>query len=232
MHSTLLIINSLNKTSGHSGQFQYSLNRSKFDVQAFRVNKVSIPYSFYNVVEQTYTVNSIVYNLPAGNYTVFNLISTILASVNVNLPSFNIVYSSITNKINITDTTPFIIDFQQIGRMLGFNGEIGPTTNITSEDTINLNLTTNLYISCQELGLYINSFFINKQSNVIQSIPININSYGYILFQNQMETIFKVDSRNLEVLNIEIFDDAGNIVFFNGQEVIIELELFSPFGFK
>lgn len=230
MFSTLLIINSLNRTSGTPGDFEYTLNRSKFDIQSFRVNKITIPYSFYNVVLQTYKIDNNTFTMPAGSYTIYTLISTILSSVQTLYPSFNITYDSNTNKVTITNNLAFTAEFTQLNRILGFNN-IASTLIATSVNTVNLNLTTNLYVNSRTLGLYINSFFLNKQANIIQSVPVNTNSFGYIIFNNQLETMFKVDSRNLQTIDIQILDDYGNVVDFNGQDVIIELELFSNYGF-
>lgn len=239
MYSTLLIVNSKDRDFGHSGNFTYNLLRSKFDCQAFRINKVTIPYSFYNLKEQTFLIDSTLMFLRAGSYTIYTLITALLSEIQPSFPTFNIFFDTIINKVTLSNDNNFTISFNltqgsgTLAQALGFtSASIGPSLNITSEVTCNLNLSTNLYISSQVLCLSINSFFNKRQSNVIQMVPINVSSFGYIIWQNNLETVFPIDSRTIQNLDFQIYDDFNEIVLFNGQHVIFELQLFSDKPFN
>jgi hypothetical protein len=239
MYSTLLLVNSKDRDFGHSGNFTYNMSRSKFDCQAFRINKVTIPYSFYNIKAQSFLINNTVIFVDAGSFTIYTLITSLLSDIQGIYPDFNITFDAAINKVTLSNLNAFTLTFNNVGssgsiaQALGFTSDtIGPSQNITSEVTCNLNLSTNLYISSQSLCVSLNSFFNKRQSNVIQMVPINVSSFGYIIWQNNLETIFPIDSRTIQNLDFQIFDDNGEIVFFNGQSVIFEIQLFSDKPFN
>ena len=75
------------------------------------------------------------------------------------------------------------------------------------------------------------SIFNKKKSNVIQSVPINTNSFGYIIYNNQLETVFKCDSQTFSNLDIQLVDDNDIPIDMNNEDIIIELELYSTSPF-
>lgn len=233
MYSTLLIINSKDRYQGTPGNFQYSLDlRGRTDIQGFRVNKVTLPYSWYNIPEQQFIFNSNVILLPAGSYTIYTLITALEGLMKVYSPLLTINYNSDTNKITISDDVSFTVSFlEELQIALGF---ITPFSGIlkTGEFVTNVNLTSNVYLASQSLTVYLNSFFNKKTSNVFQSVPVNTNSFGYVIWQNALETVLKIDSRTIQNIDLQVFDDNGNIIDFNNQNWILELELYSNNAFN
>ncbi len=226
----LVIINSKDRISGTATDFRYELSKNKIGVKSFRINKISLPYSWYNQVQQIFTINLINYVLPAGSYTVYSLINKIHSLVQGDFPSFTITYDSDTNKVTIANNILTTIDFQgRLGQQLGFTTEIGPAFESTSENTVNLSLTSNIYIYSQTLSTYMTSYFQKKQDNIIQNIPVSVNSFNYVVWQNQMETMFALDSQNLFNFDIKVIDDFGEVINLNGQNIIIEIQIQNGF---
>jgi len=231
MYSTLLIINSKDRYSGTAGNFNYGLDyRGKIDITSFRVNKVTIPYSFYNVQRQNFTFNSAPLIMPEGSYTIYTLINKLSALITPHGTAVSVTYDADQNKIVISDSVSFALTFDQtVPTGLGFMLKIPNFTGVlvSSQGTVNMNITSNIYLSSQALTIYLNSFFNKRQSNVFQVIPVNTNSFGYIIWQNSLPTNLKIDNRTIQNIDIQVFDDYGQILNFNGNEIIIELELFS-----
>lgn len=245
---TLVIINSKDRVSGTSSSFNYQPESFTLgNIKMFRVNKITIPYSFYNLKQQTFTVSvnsgpPVTITLPAGSYSAQSLANTLNAIINplISQP-VNITYDQNTDKFTFTMTSPntIALNFNASGltsdqfgyslqKTLGFSSPV-PTSGIivTSDLVANLNASSNLYIQSLTLCTAIPSYFIKKRSQVIQSIPIYVNSFNYIIWENRQQTYFKYDDRSIMNIDITILDDYGNIIDLNGQDIVIEFQMFS-----
>ncbi len=232
MHSTLLIVNSLNRTSGTPSNFTYSLNQSKFSVDAFRLLSFTCANSWYSIFEQTFYINNTAFFLDAGNYSILELVAELKSQIQLIYPDFSINYYNIPNKVVLSNINPFTATFEDnLARALGFDNSVPLSPSAQSKYVVNMQNTNNLYISCPELGLYINSYFINKTANVISVIPVSVNSNNFIAYQPQNPPTFQVDSRNISNLSFQIYNDRNELVDFINQDVTIVLELFSNYGF-
>lgn len=227
---TLLIINSKDRNHGTATNFNIGFI-DKIEVNNFRINKIIVPYSWYNIKLQTYIVDGNTHTLNAGSYTINTLISTINTHINPIVAK----YDPDTNKITFTSLNPINMTFSYgpgyLGTILGFNTVIPSFPVITSNYTINLNLTNNIYLKSQRLTTYFQSIFNKKKSNVIQTIPVNVNSFNYIVFENQIETNFKCDNSSFQNLDFQLVSDEDEILDLNGQEIIVEIELSSTSPF-
>lgn len=222
----LVIINSKDRISGTPSNFRYELTKNKLNVKSFRINKVTVPFSWYNQPRQTFTVNTILFTLPEGSYSIYSLISALHSEVQGTFPNFTITYNADTNKVSIHDTIALTIVFNgRLGQQLGFENSIGPSVSLTSTNTVNLALTSNIYIYSQSLSTYMTSFFQRRQDNIIQNIPVAVNTFNYVVWQNQLETTFALDSQNLFNFDIKLLDDYGSVIELNGQNIIIEIQI-------
>lgn len=222
----LVIVNSKDRISGTPSNFRYELTKNKLNVKSFRINKVTVPFSWYNQPRQTFTVNTILFTLAEGSYSIYSLISALHSEVQGTFPNFTITYNADKNKVSINDTIALTIVFNgRLGQQLGFENSIGPSVSLTSTNTVNLALTSNIYIYSQSLSTYMTSFFQKKQDNIIQNIPVAVNTFNYVVWQNQMETMFALDSQNLFNFDIRLLDDYGSVIELNGQNIIIEIQI-------
>lgn len=222
----LVIVNSKDRISGTPSNFRYELTKNKLNVKSFRINKVTVPFSWYNQPRQTFTVNTILFTLPEGSYSIYSLISALHSEVQGTFPNFTMTYNADTNKVSINDTIALTIVFNgRLGQQLGFENSIGPSVSLISTNTVNLALTSNIYIYSQSLSTYMTSFFQRRQDNIIQNIPVAVNTFNYVVWQNQLETTFALDSQNLFNFDIKLLDDYGSVIELNGQNIIIEIQI-------
>lgn len=252
MKKTLLIIDSAQRVRGTSTDFLYSINYYNLsDVNAFRVNKITVPYSFYNLKAQTFTISqggpTININFPAGSYSANTLAQKLSSLINASLfgATITINFLADQNKFEFimdfgTITINFLYDNSVLGNFANYNlsyqlGISPPTAlanppnfaNYTSPLVASLSATSNLYLASPNLNLYEVSIFNKVRANIIQSIPVNVNSYNFIIWENSQETIFKLNDKSIGDLNFQLLDDYNNVVDLNGLNMIIELQLYS-----
>lgn len=245
----LLVIDSRLRSTGTDGDFIYIPNSISINkVRGFRVNKVTVPYSFYSVILQTFIFNygGTNYNItiPAGNYTAYQLASTVqsniagaigASTVTVQyLPiqnAFEISSSASTFQFNFAGSVPTTMASYSVGAQMGLlqnynlSYTIPATANLTSPYSANLSATSNIYLRSRTLGIYYTSYFQNNRDNIICSIPINVNAYNWIIYSQFVPTIFDYDKQNLNQIDFSFLDDFGNILDFRGQNCIIEVEI-------
>ncbi len=244
MSSQLLIIDGKDRVYGSSENFIYNLqNYATPKIQKFRINKITIPYSFYGIRSQEFSIN--VNNAPAqyiqfvgGNYTANELAIYLQGLINaVSAQPIVITYNQATNKFKFDMTPPHVIDLTfpflplnyNLGVSLGLmttNTNTGNFTSLTSPKQANLSATSNLYLSSSALRVYNTSYFNQKAFSIIQTIPVNTAPFNYIIYQNSIEVVFKGGGFQASSLDFQIYDDDGNIIDLNGEDIIIEIELF------
>lgn len=227
---TLLIINSKDRHHGTSSDFLIGFEQ-RTRVDNFRVNKIICPYSWFNFKYQSYVFNGITHFLAAGSYSITTLISTI----NTHIAPFIATYEPIQNKILFSGAGLITLELQYgpgyLGNVFGYTANPEPA-NPLETNLINLNLTSNIYVASRALTTYYNSIFNKKKANVFQVVPVDVNAYGYVAYENELETIFKCDTQTFSNLDIQLLDDFGEIIDLNGQNWILELELTSNAPFN
>jgi hypothetical protein len=196
----------------------------------------SIPYSFYNINGSNnilkYSISSQIFTvtIPVGNYTSNNLLTVLQALLSVN--NFTVSYSGITNQFTFTNSNfdfTFIYDPQSIQStcfgLLGFSLTYQYSSNkkLTSDTMLNLCPTRCLCISSSFRTANIQTISLNNNS-ILCSIPINVNPYATITYQNPgYKTNLNSNIFNSVILNIK--DQDGNYINFNSIHWSITLQL-------
>lgn len=247
MKPTLLIVNSKDRISGNSTDFYYAIKYyGKEEIKDFRIGKITIPYSFYNLKQQffNFTYNSVLFDIevPAGNYTAQSLATFLQNTLSTETgAAITVTYSQSTNKFSVQVSSPnnFSFDFEDplpynysIQKALGFANLIPTTSSYTSVNCANLNCSDNLYIRSQTLSYYNPSIFQTQRDQVIQLVPILVNPFNFIFYENQQEISFPCDYRSLSTFDIQLIDDYGNIIDLNGLDWTFEIQIFNPIGDK
>lgn len=249
MSSVLLIIDSKDRSSGSVTDFNYTFNRIQIlKPRQFRINKINIPYTFYAIEQQNFTItyNAVPYviNIPAGNYSAPSLAQVVqtLCNASIPAPGITITYDINTNKMQFTATlgNTFAFDFSAYsGARANYNLGIGlgmvlvddvsqvvaPATQFQSIYQCNLSATKNIYLKSQQLRLYNVSFFQAIPDNVIQSVPITVNSFGYIVWENFYPVIFNNDEQTISNIDFQLVDDYNNIINLNQYSFSIEIQI-------
>jgi len=256
LKSQLLIINSKDRTSGTVSNFNYSMKYYGTElVQGYRVNKITIPFSWYTVVNQSFTltrnaVDHIIYVDP-GQWSAIQLAANIQArletDVGVGLVKFSWASGSNTFTFESLDVNVLTLKFDEahisaptpsnnylnFGVLTGFvlpsDISVHPTgLDITGQYAVNLAGTPNVYVKSQSLQLYGTSYFQRVSDNVIQSVPVDVNVGNYIVWQNSVATIFKNDdTRMLGNYDLQLVDEWNNLVDLRGLDWVIEIQIYS-----
>lgn len=241
--SQLILINSKDRAQGDNNKFIYNFEiHPPYPAKKFRVNKITIPYSFNSTIAQTFNINwglpssltPYQITIPAGTYNSTTIVNTINDAIvnSIGANELEIVFDSVQNKFRfqaINNFNRFQLDwntnnlppnqfYKSVGRQLGFhNGEtytINPEAlNLTAPFFPNLTPTNNIYIGSNYLSIKFPSFFIKKRSTIIQSVLLNVNPSEFINFENQSPTYFPLNNSNtLSSIDLALYDDWGELI--------------------
>jgi hypothetical protein len=193
-----------------------------------------IPYSFYNVSQasgnNSLTINGVTYSLTDRNYNAYNVMDAfndqfVTAGLNITMT-----FSDTTNKFTLVSTatppTSFTIDSTTMVKELGAPNLPQSGTGYTSKNVANLAGTSSIYIQSSNMLLNnINSF--GKTFNVLSKCLVNTSPSSFIYYQPSQPQYFQLNNA-LNFINIEMRNDSGEFVQFNGCEwsLTISIEFF------
>jgi hypothetical protein len=204
--------------------------------QTAKVLNAYIPYSFYiiNDTNNKLIINSITLNIPNGNYNAFTLLdqintlmtdNNILATLSLNTCDGTYILSS-SSPISINTTISNCINSiigLDVGTYIGIiNGTkyiINFVYPVNTGGIHNIFIKTNLLTNNLKCGGY------NNNSHILKSIPVNVEPFGIIQYSNyeNVETIIR--NHDTDYLEIELLDDYGNYIDFNGLDWSISIEI-------
>lgn len=248
--SIILIIDGKDKSSGAPSNFRYNLNKLPMQkIYKFRVNKVIIPYTWYAVEDQTFSIN---YNgtnyavpMPAGNYSGPSLAIAFQNAVNaaVPAPGISVVYNFNTNKMDFSALpgNTYWFDFSAYAQRANYNVGVavgmvlpsdvsvvlGPQSVFSSTYQVYLIASECLYLKSQNLRVLNTSYFQTIPDDVIQTIPVNVNSFNVITWENKLATDFYMSETNIPQLDFQLVDRYNNLINLNSYEITIELQVYT-----
>jgi len=183
------------------------------------------PNSIYNINENNnilyITMNSTktTYILQKGLYNCNNFMTYLLTIIP---SSFSMSINTITNKFTFTNTTYEFTISGNCGQILGF----GPVSLASSASSSSRNLTMPYmcnFNGLQSFNIHLTNVltknidsFNKSPSNIIQSIPIDVNSSSISYIKNA-DFNFVINQEIIDDLTIELKDDQDNLINFNNQ---------------
>lgn len=249
--SLILEIDSKDRVNGSTTNFSYEFPRTQITgMNAFRINKCTVPYMFYLNEEQTFIVNynGTPYNIffEGGSYNGVTLANHIQLLINNTIPApgITIQYLQATNKyqFNVDIGNTLFFDFStatptrqnyNLGIALGMvlpsnvNEVVAGSTQFASLYQSYIAATKSLFIKCPQLRVYNTSYFTKNLSNVIARIPVKVNSFNFINWQIRDTTLFYTDNDTIASLDIELVDEYDNVIDLQGYNWSFELEVFT-----
>lgn len=185
-----------------------------------------IPYSFYliNNNNNRYYVNDQLHTISQGNYNILELIDKLKA----NHPTFTFQYAETTNKLTISNATPFKLEndpaFEPFLNVLGFRFDsYFGQTSYTSDSVVNLSGYNSLYIYSNLTSFAIDSF-AKRGSNVLAKIPINTTSNGIIFFENRMMVKQIINTHNTNEIKLQLMNNFYRPLHLNYVDFTITLQ--------
>lgn len=190
----------------------------------------SFPLSMYNInsTNNTLYINNVAYTVPIGNYSVYQLKSTL----NTLLSSAGITstYNNITNKYTFTSTSDFTINSTStILEQIGFSSGVSHTSTsntLTSDNMIDLSGVSTIHF-CTNLNTNNIDCYSKGKNNVLQSIPLSSVKYGIDTNDFTNSSYIKVSDKIVSYLVISIYDEDFNYIDFNNVDWSATIE----FGF-
>ena len=209
-----------------------------------------IPVSWYlidsdtNILNFTYLAVNYQIIIPFGNYTSDNLISTLKASFDLALLavsvtsviSFEIITGKLTFKFSGTSGNHITFNYNGsdgIYRILGFM----PTNNYTSStnggfeyiytpNPLNLLGIKQIRMCSNNLSTIGNySTGLSSPNNILACIPIDQPAWGLINYTNKNNQYSKLKSRNISIVDIQLFDELGRFLQMNSINFTFTIQL-------
>ena len=189
------------------------------------INHAEIPYSFYvvNVYNNLLSLSTGDIYIDKGNYNATSLMKIINSKLPTNMiMSFN----STNGKYTFTYNQPFNIkNTTTIYKLLGLENKLYNSISniINCPYSANLLGTKNLYIKS---NFIISNLNTSTQDYItLACIPVSVEPYSIILFNNFSNSSHIIKNRNLDNIEIKIYDDDNNLVNFNNIDWSITLEV-------
>lgn len=250
-----LLINSHDRDipTQNSNSFKYILNGvGALSVNAYRVTKVCVPYSFYSIPQQTFRLfeGAMQYDpvLPGGNYTASELIAQLIASfAAAGAPGvYAISYSRITQKFTISiGAGVFNLDFPNLP---GYSGSLSDSKNLgvlmgliatnntggtataaaasfTSPFAANLGGIKRILVQCNELDNNYTSISQKRKSSIIAAFDIGAERGDYIIYQSPTEDWLPLGDRFSSMFNFRLLDENEELIDLNGRDWTIDIYL-------
>jgi hypothetical protein len=223
-------------------EFQLTgLLKEETDIEKVEIQLLNaqIPVSFYTI---NYTNNLfkikidtaeiMTYTITTGNYNANSLI--IEMNTQLNHANFHISLDKITGKLSFSHNKSFIIynDFENsIGSILGFSVNSTNTATGINPYTLSPSYPLNLLgikrisILSNELPTFNYSSSYNGSCCLLGVIPVDAVLWGMINYHNitNIKHILKV--RNIDKIDLQIFDENNNYINFNNCDWSITLSL-------
>lgn len=193
-----------------------------------------VPNSFYivNYINNQFVLDGVTYTLTRGNYNVNTFMTMLLTIIPVN---FNITYSNISTKFTMTKSTgSFTINAASTASTINSVMGLG-TTNLTSSlvggiQTIVLPNVCN-FIPLQRINFRSTLFnfgcfnTVDGSSDIFLPLQNNAGQNSIINYVNQSQTKFLIQSRNITTFVINVTDDKGKFLNFNGVDWLMTLQI-------
>lgn len=193
----------------------------------FSVVHAEIPNSFYivNYTNNKFVLNGTTYTLTRGNYNVNTFITMLLALLPV---GYTLTYNSATTKLTMTNAVSFTINASSSASTVNSIMGLGTTnlsgTSITMPNVVNfiplqrINFRTNYFkFGCYSTADGSSDIFLPLQNNAGQNSIIN--------YVNQTQNKFLIQDRNITSFTINVSDDFGNLINFNGVNWYMTIQI-------
>ena len=239
--------NILNEERDYKSSIEYNIPDMIVRDESIEYIQFSIPYavipvSFYTINQNNNKLNVLenatynTYTFPHGNYTASTFIKEFKIQLgsewNITLNTFNSIFT-ITNSVNSFT----LFKNSSVTSVMGFSTDL-TSSLVNGMNTLVLTRCCNFLplprvcIRCNEL--LTNNNMIgnnNRSSDLVISVPNNAKPNGQIYYQNttQIKSLYKGD--NLSRIVINITDDDGNFINFNGISsfFVIQFDIFRQY---
>jgi hypothetical protein len=201
-----------------------SVLHAQFPLTIYAVNDNNNKFKYQIDTGSIFTIT-----IPKGNYNATSLIETLNSLFAINSTIFNITFSQITGLISFNYTSNFT--FYQVEKsimtVLGFQNinYTSVSNSLTAPYPLNILGALNFQIYSSQL-LTKNYNSIQKgQSTLLATIPINTITWGVASYDNNTNIRNILYNDVINNIDIQIYDNLGNLIDFNNNDWEITLVL-------
>ena len=180
------------------------------------LEQCSIPVSInmINSSNNTMTINSNVYTIPAGNYT----ISELITYLNTVYPTIQFTYSGITNKVTVTlSVASALIISGTATKLLGFVAGTYPSAlAFVFDGVVNLTSTTGIIIQIDNVTTT-NRDNSGRTGATLARIPITCSPLRILQYFNATPFYTQISNRELTYVRVRLLNDDYTLLDLVGQ---------------
>lgn len=196
-----------------------------------------------NILNLSYLSTLYQIQLPLGNYNGENIVSTLEASFDLVFSSIGVtstvILDLITGRLTFkfvgaTGKITFLYNgsdgiFRILGLLPGLDYEsvtTGAFEFIFPSAPLNLLGIKQIRVCSNNLAT-INNFTSGQKNpnNIICSIPINEPAWSLITYENKTNLFSKLKSRNISIIDIQLFDELGRYIQMNSINYTFTLQI-------
>lgn len=246
-----IFIDSAYRTKGSHEDFTVKFDNTLQDYSAFRIDRVSIPFSFYNIrlgindsLDLKLGVTTYVITVPEGQYTTEQLRAELELQIQTDTAdaTFNVVYSGNTLKYNINKPAgAFNLYFEtganagKLGNVLGFEEtDLIGLKDYTGNYAVKL-IPRYISIVSTKLDALMNG---ETQSNcgrsklivgdnVILRMPIDVDMGYNITYQNVNNEFYFANATKVNILDFKLVCDDCSTLDLHDASWNIQLTFFN-----
>ncbi len=184
-----------------------------------------IPYSFYiiNEYNNLLSLSTGDIYIDYGNYNANSLIAYLKTKLPINM---NISLNSSNGVLSLIYNQSFqIYENTTVYKVLGLQKKnyISLNNSIIFDYPCNFLGTKNLYIKS---NIILDNFNTSTKDYItITNIPVSVEPFSILLYNNYSNSKHIIKNKNLDNIEIKIYDDDNNLVDFNNIEWSITLEI-------
>lgn len=218
----------------NAGSFVYSIQSSLNKVSRVALKNVSIYNSAYavNSYNNTLKINTASTNYTAtivnGNYSLTAFATALQTALNTSGSSstFTVTANTANFTLTITSTlscTFYFATYPLNAALLGFSPTTLSGVAVTSNFVVNLSTIPYYQLYIKEVP---NQYQYNGNLGIIYN---NVSAGALLSNPNPCNYLIDVDVKptiNLSILTIMLLDNNGNIVNFNGTQLILDFDFF------
>ena len=193
-----------------------------------------IPNSFYilNYTNNQFVLDGVTYTLTRGNYNVNTFITMLISLIPAN---FAVTYSSITTKFTMTKSTgSFTVNADStastVNNIMGLGTSSMTSSLVLGVQTVSFPHCVN-FIPLQRINFRSTSFnfgcfnTVDGSSDIFLPLQNNAGQNSIINYVNQTAQKFLIQDRNITSFVINVTDDQGRFVNFNGVDWLMTIQI-------
>jgi len=235
----LLFINSADRTSNSasSTDFEIEFFHRELRFSRFRVRKIVIPKTVYNVDSSNNTVyfndgTAKTASLTHGSYSTIDQLATEITSkvtTASGIQTYTYTYDTVTGFLTITSsgTSSFTWTSNlELGKMCGFTADTASGTTHTSTQRVNLENRPWLFLTCKQLA----DQSISSNQNIDHSIlSVNSISHAHGSVIEEVFDLYPFQSigayQTFNRLSFRLLDQNGEVIDLHGSEFFVEFDV-------